>query len=490
MMYSSQRVVVERRVDYGLLALILVITAVKGVLWSIAVPLWQGPDENRHFATVQFIAERGHLPGTDDIYRDDENVIVGELSDTARLWYAPEQRQAFSVGLDGPREDEILALDRALRTGTDRQALNIANHLAPLYYVLGALPYRLAYDGPLIARLFAVRLLSVVYAVGTVFCAFLVARQVFPERRDLWFTVPVLVTFQPMFTFATAIVNSDALLILLYSVLLYLAVRIAVDGLSWQVAVAAGVVLGLGMLTKPLVLGALPVLALAVVWDTWTMRRERQAWRTMRALMLMGISTLAVCGWWLWRSMQISGSLLYANPTQTGAMPVEHPYYDYTLPRYAWHYVQSLVGGVFVTYWADFGWIDTPLAPGIYWLLLAVCALAMVGLIIYLVRIWRQPARRQQAAALSVLLTSVPVLIALIGYNTYRTWVADGIGWGGMQGRYYLGCVVAAMAGLALGLVSLVPSRWRPAMHVALRWGVILLNVASLYGAVLPRYYL
>ena len=45
-----------RRTDYGLLVLILAITAIKGALWSIAIPLWQGPDENRHFAVVQFIA--------------------------------------------------------------------------------------------------------------------------------------------------------------------------------------------------------------------------------------------------------------------------------------------------------------------------------------------------------------------------------------------------------------------------------------------------
>ena len=72
-----------RRADYGLLALILVLTAIKGTLWSIAIPLWQGPDENLHFASVQFIAEHGWLPGPGDVYRDDENVLAGELADIA-----------------------------------------------------------------------------------------------------------------------------------------------------------------------------------------------------------------------------------------------------------------------------------------------------------------------------------------------------------------------------------------------------------------------
>ena len=481
------------RGEYGLLALLLVLTAIKGVLWSIAIPLWQGPDENRHFAAVQFIGEHGRLPRAEDVYRDDENVIVGELSDAARLWYAPEQRQAFADGWNGPREAEVAALAPVLRTSTVRRAPNIANHLAPLPYLLGALAYRLAYGGSLIARVFAVRLLSVAFAVGTVLCAFLIVREVFPGQRALWWTVPVLVSFQPMFTFVTAVVNSDGLLILLYSIMLYLMVRTLMRGWGLRVATAAGVVLGMGMLTKPIIAGALPTLALAALWDGWRRRRWAPA---LGGLALTGGVSLLVCGWWLWRSVQLSGALLYANPVRMGVMPVKHPFYGYTLPGYACHYALSLVGGVFVTYWADFGWIDTPLAPGVYWLLLAMCALAVVGAIAYLVdqvfstRFGRGQQGPRHAAAVNALLLSGLLLVVMLGYNDYRTWVLDGIGWGGKQGRYYLGPVAAAMVGLALGLTALVPTRWRPAMHFALRWGAIVLNVVSLFGAILPRYYL
>ena len=476
-----------RRADYGLLVLILVLTAIKGTVWSIAIPLYQGPDENRHFATVQFIAEHRRLPGPGDIYRDDENLLAGELSDAARLWYAPEHRQAFADGLDGPREADIAAIDPALRTSMERQALNIANHLSPLFYVLGTFVYRLEYADSLIARVFAVRQLSVACAVGTVLCAFATARQVFPRRRAMWFTVPVLVSFQPMFTFITAVVNSDALHILLYTVLLYLSVRVASGEWNWATAAVAGAVLGLGMLTKPIILGALPVLLLAVAWQGW---RSRRWWRALGGLSMAGVVLLVVCGWWLWRSVQLSGELLYANPVQMGMTPVEHPYYGYTLFSYSWHYLLSLMGGVFTTYWAYFGWIDTPLAPGIYWLLLAICVLATIGIVVHLVRAWRNHETRQYAATLSVLLCSTPLLVVMIGYNVYRTWVIDGIGWGGMQGRYYLGPVMAAMVGIVVGVLSLVPARWQLATHLVLRWGIVLLNLVGLFGALLPRYYL
>jgi len=478
------------RADWAVLILLLALTAVKGVLWSVAVPLWQGPDENRHFATVQYIAEHGRLPGPEDVYRDDENVIAGELADVARLWYAPEQRQAFATGQVGPFEADIQALDRSLRTSTDRRALNIANHLAPLSYLLGVPFYRLAYEGSLLDRVWAVRQLSVLCTVGTVAAAFFLAREVFPRQRAAWFTLAILVSFQPMLTFAGAVVNSDAMLFTLYTLLLYLTARTLTRGWSLGMALASGVVAGLGMLTKPLIAGALPVLGLAVLWDAW----QRGRWRALPgAIALSGGAALALCGWWLWRSVRLFGALFYANPTTFGAMPVEHPYYGYTLLRYTGHYMGSLVGGVFATYWADFGWIDTPLPQGVYVFLLALCALAGVGILAYLFRAWRKSApeaERMEARGVVALLAHVAVLAAMIGYNTYRTWVADGIGWGGMQGRYYMGAVAAAMAALMAGLLALTPERWQPALHVALRWGMVVFNVACLLGAVAPRYYL
>jgi hypothetical protein len=122
--------------------------------------------------------------------------------------------------------------------------------------------------------------------------------------------------------------------------------------------------------------------------------------------------------------------------------------------------------------------------------LLAICVLATIGIVIHLVRTWRKHETRHYAATLGVLLCSVPLLVVMIGYNVYRTWVTDGIGWGGMQGRYYLGPLVAAMTGLVVGVLSLVPARWQPTVHLALRWGIVLLNLVSLFGALLPRYYL
>jgi 4-amino-4-deoxy-L-arabinose transferase-like glycosyltransferase len=292
-----------------------------------------------------------------------------------------------------------------------------------------------------------------------------------------------------MFTFVGAVVNSDALLILLYTALLALTVHVLARGWSARVAAGAGIAAGLGMLTKPLILAALPTLGLAVLWDA----ARRARWRSLPfEIALSGGLAAAICGPWLWRSQHLYGALLYANPISAGVMPVENPFTDYPLLRYGWHYLQSLAGGIFATYWADFGWIDTPLARPVYLLLLGLCAIAAAGLALYFARAWRsgEGSVRREAGMALALGGHVALLAAAIGYNTWRTWVADGIGWGGMQGRYYLGPAAGAMALLALGLLAWVPARWRPAGHLALRWGMIALNLVCLFGTVLPRYYL
>ena len=139
------------------LVLLLLLTLLNGLLWSAATPLWQGPDEDGHFAATQFVAEHLRLPGHADGFRADELVLAADLADTGKLHNQPELRQAFGDGKVGPREAELRALDPVARTSYAIGAPGKLNHTSPLYYMLGALVYRLVYDADLQGRVFAVR---------------------------------------------------------------------------------------------------------------------------------------------------------------------------------------------------------------------------------------------------------------------------------------------------------------------------------------------
>jgi len=80
------------------LVLLLLLTLHNGLLWSAVTPLWQGPDEDGHFAATQFVAEHLRLPGHDNGFRADEVLLAADLADTGKLYNHPKLRQAFGNG--------------------------------------------------------------------------------------------------------------------------------------------------------------------------------------------------------------------------------------------------------------------------------------------------------------------------------------------------------------------------------------------------------
>jgi 4-amino-4-deoxy-L-arabinose transferase-like glycosyltransferase len=476
-----------RRAEAGLLALILGLTAIKGLLWSIAIPLWQGPDENRHYAVVQFIAERRRLPGVEDVYHDDEGIIASELSEVSRLWYYPGFRQTFGPGAHGPNEAAIAALDPSLRTSTERETVTLAMHLPPLYYLMGVLFYLPVRGGDVLQRAFAVRQLSVALGTFTVWCAYAIARQIFPRRRAMWFTVPVLVSFQPMFTFVTSVVNTDALLIAILSGLIYLLIRVLKTRLTPGLAIGIGALMGAGLLTKPFVVAMLPPLAVVTGWELVRGKGRRR--HIALALSLLVVSLAAVWGGWVLRSARLGNNPFYANPLLYGRLELENPFYDYRIGRYIVDYVISLVGGTWVSFWADFGWIETPMDRGYYVALYGIVALAVVGALIDLLHRCRRRAFDLQTGLLVFTGLCGAALVGTLGASNFYSWRARGVG-AGIQGRYYLGAIVPLAISLAFGLLVFVPERWRPAGHLVLGWGMIVLNLVCLFQVILPRYYM
>jgi hypothetical protein len=438
----------------------------------------------------------------------------------SRLWYNPELRQTFGPNDEGPNEAQIAALDPSLRTSTETAKITLALHLPPLYYLLGVPFYWLVRESDLLARVWMVRQLSVLLGVGAVALAYGIARQVFPRRRAMWLTVPVLVSFQPMFTFTTSVVNTDALLILVFCALIYLSILALKTRLSLGLALGIGAGFAAGLLTKPFILAMVAPLGVVLVWEGIRVFRRRGAataalsgtagktrdlgptpgrhaaaarspgvGRFLFALGAMAVVVLALWGPWVAHSARLGNSPFYANPIRTGQLVVKHPFYDYRLGRYVVDYGVSLLGGTWASLWGYFGWIDTPLDAPAYAVLYLACAMAALGLALYLARKVRRRAWDHEAGLLGFLALCLASVVGTLGAINYYSWRARGVG-GGIQGRYYLGAIVPMVVLLAAGLLSLLPRRLRPAGHWLLCWAMILLHAVALFQVLLPRYYL
>ena len=474
--------------NYPAITLLLLLTLLNGLLWSAATPLWQGPDEDGHFAATQFVAEHLRLPGHDDGFRADELVLAADLADTGKLHNHPELRQAFSEGETGPQEAALRALDPVTRTSYAIGAPGKLNHTSPLYYMLGAVVYRLAYDADLLGRVFAVRFFSVALTALMVLVSYLLVAEVLPGQHDAALTAAALVSFQPMLSFVGSVVNNDILLNLIATAATWALVRMWQHGITGRRAIALGTALGLGMLTKPLIAG----LALPVAWvfarEWWQRRGER------RRVILLGLLSLAValalCGWWLVRSFDLNDGELYMNEVKKGYRVVTEPLFDYR--GHPWQhtvdYYASTAGGVWSSYWAAFGWLDTPAAPAYYRAIDAVTLLGLAGLAVYTLRAARRRAWGEMGMTLLLMAVVLSPVVMMHIYD-YTYWNEYGVG-RGLQGRYYFGQMAALFVLLLTGLLTLLPQRWHGAGHLALRIGIIAANFYCLLQVMLPRYYL
>lgn len=494
-----------QRREWCLITLLLVIMVIKGVLWAVAFPLWQGPDEDDHFAVIQFVAEMGRLPDEGDEFLPDEVTLSREIADVGRLDYNPEQRQAFGDAPIGPNEAEFATLPAQTRTSFDLGAVGKLMHATPLYYVLAAPVYKLFDGGTLLDRAFVQRIFAILVSSPIVIVAYLITRHLFPRNAAMRLTIPTLVAFHPMITEISAVVSVDGLFFVLYSLAIYLGLLIISDGLTRKLAVWLGVVFVVGFLIKPTMNGFAPLIALIVLYD-WVRAGERSSWRDwLRAprgsrrravfwnTLLMGAIVVLPALWWVQRSLRLSGDPLYFNPVEKGHRVLENPFYDYGFWQHMLDYYQSVFGGLFVTWWAHFGWIDTPLPPWVYTMLRVLTLVAMAGVVVLFVRYWRgnRPIRSHLTPLVPWLFLALTVTlpVVMIQYYDLAFWRSYGVG-RGLQGRYWLTTVIPMLTFFVVGLLVWLPRKWHLPAHIVFRVAMIVFNVVALLGYILPRYYL
>ncbi len=487
---SNCHAIIARLLPEGWLAVVLIATLLKGLIWSAAIPVGQGPDEPSHVALVQFIGEQHRLPQQGEVYRADELKRLRRLAESDVIEGDSDVRQSFSSSQLGPNELEILALDPNTRKSFDTQMYASAMFVPPLYHWLASLPYHLVYSTDVLSRVFAMRLTSVLLMVGLVWVSYWVARESFPARPRLWQTVTVVVSFQPMATFLGAVVNSDILLFLLLALATWLIIRAVRRSLTWGIAVGLGVVTGLGLLTKPMILayglGLVTVLVLLLV-------KRRQSWSSLvvRSASIM-IIALSISGWFLLRNQNVQGSALYDNPYDNPHIVANlNPKPALTIQAY-WRDVfrDQLVDLTFLSYWGKFGWMDTPMPDAIYEWLRWVSRLASAGICAYVIIGMRR--RHVVNTILWVLIVliwlSVSPLLPMFGRAFMIARDAGRVGTTA-QGRYLLSMWAAQATLLVFGLTSVLRGRAKHLAYSAISLFAVVLNVVALFSVVIPRYY-
>jgi predicted membrane-bound mannosyltransferase len=168
----------------------------------------------------------------------------------------------------------------------------------PLYYLMGAVLYMLTHDDRL------VRLLSVVLGIAALGVSWLVVRRLLPGRPWLAALAVALMAFLPEAQYVSGVVDDDSLAWLSGTlVILLLVVVLQSERVSLRLALGAGAVVGVALVSKETVwLAALILAALVAV------RCLRQG--APGRLWALALPAAAISGWWFVRNVVTFHSLL------------------------------------------------------------------------------------------------------------------------------------------------------------------------------------
>jgi 4-amino-4-deoxy-L-arabinose transferase-like glycosyltransferase len=477
--------------DTGSLVLLLLVTVLKGLLWSSIVPIWHAPDEPGHFEYAQAILRTGTplLPPLSELPLEVQ--LLNQMMQIDRVAF---NRQAT---LDFRDSAGIEALKMRLQDRNCKSLLlpsppvYLTVYHPPLYYILGAATLSLVRGNDILTQMALLRLLSVLCGTLAVLFAYLAIRLLLPGEPIMAVGVAALVSFQPMITMNTATVTNHALEICLFTVALWLMVRTARQGLTWENAVALGATVGLASLTRISFLALLPPLALLALWNLFRGRQKTPGVSQTPGVVLRWLALLILAGTLasFWYGQPFRAADLGPRGTGGEAASISLASIAAFLQSYDWGKYLDLFG----MYWAIFGWNDTILPYPVYYAILAFCLAALVGWFVRLERLYlrpgvvKRPAAWQVGAMTLLSLAALSLVLEFIPIEYLRLQKA-GVPFY-IQGRYYLAAIVAQMLLLTLGLTALVPRSWRGRTVATLVTLMVVLNSACLALAIIPRYY-
>lgn len=402
--------------------------------WSVVTPALRGPDEPAHVSSTSRLARSGAWEPRDQAAMDPAIVVANHsVGFSGTVWWA-ENPPLGPVGAgQGPHSPPLDELRNTVGAAMAPLSDPAAGH-PPAYYAVLALPWsvlNLDQQTPSGAVL-GLRLFSLLLILPV---PWLIA--VAGAAVELRAPAVVAATFVPsawiQFVHIGAAVNNGALVVLTSSLVVALCIPVLLRSEVGRVrALSLGLITSLGVLSKGFAFGLIPIVILAYV--VAMKRSDTRA--AARALFWAITGMLPGVLWWLLnldRLFRLAPAGASNGGGEGATVQVDVSIMDW-LPRA----LADLSG----SFWANLGWLNTPLPPPLHFGASAVfTALVALG-------IWRY---RHQPALVVVLTATWAVPLLMISAWSVRYFIENGFV-DGMQGRYLHAGVVAFAVFVAAAL--------------------------------------
>lgn len=472
---SIAGVSVDRRQWWMIAALLFGLTFAKGMAWVSFIPIAQQPDEPAHAAFAAHLARTGDLaPGPRP-----PTVALDTVLDASGF-----HTMVFRPWSIGAMDDA--SLDRResrMRSTADNSSAENGEYSGtavgypPLYYAMPAVVARLADEQRFDRSWLLQRAVSVLLASLAIVVQFAVLTAVFGGvvRAGL---ASLTLTMMPMYTALQAAINPEVLLVLLGSLAILYALRVARDPYRFGLHLVSGAILAAALLTKPNGIVFLVPYFAAVAVGARTAAPIR--WKALGA---------RVAGWFV-IPLLVYGAWRAVPPrpdARVGSDPLDLlPSADWTLEGVS-AYARFLAGEgryrISDLYWGGFGWVDAPMPS---WSLVLGLLFTVATFIVVIIRV----ADDGVSWWLPIMVSSIAGVLAMLLWVEFGIYSATGTGM--IQGRYFFPVVVAIVALQMWGVDQAFRARprLRTAAWVLVPTGAVVLHVVAVFGVVLPRYYL
>jgi hypothetical protein len=423
-----------------LAAWLFAIAAVNACCWALITPAFQAPDEIDHFAYVQSLVERGRGPSHDpasplqrwssaegQALQSTSFLTDHQLGETKPPWLSVAQSEYRSE------------LARSKPPANNGGGYTTSAVHGPLYYLALSPAYLLTRHASIFSQLTLMRIVSALLGALVVLFTFLLARELAPRRPWLAVLAALLVAYEPMYGFVSAIVNNDVGVNAAAAALELLLLRMLRRGITIPWGLLTGALLIALPIVKGTGLSLYPVAGLVFAATLWRhhSRADLRGWLALAlgAVFVAEISAHVLSG--LQPSQAATGSAAIGSNASAVSEALHH------IPSYISYLWQALLprlgfmtpyfrvprgGGVlfndpgFIIFvergWAAFGWYDV-LFPHKVYIVIFLAMLLTVPLGLRAARRERLWLRRHWLEALTVI--AVPVAVTMGFEAAYYT---------------------------------------------------------------------
>lgn len=428
--------------------LLLVAAFFNGLTWILIIPIWQYPDEQSHFAQVQYIAEIGGRPESSQSYDTSYEVVLSEkILDTERddfgnnkFTYHPEFKLNYSDSFYGPGEVTITNLPISSRS---HMVKNEATLNPPLYYFLSSEVYRAFSCCDLFARVFFIRIMSLLVFLLTVVISYKIGKIIFSKSKILPIILSSIIAFKPMLIFASTGILPDTLTNMFFSLFILLCLIIISHGLTFLRLTMIFVVIVLGAVTRQNFLISVFILPLVIIYSFFA---EKELRKKIVAFSILFIATIYFASFFI---EPLSFINRFDFPESSGRNPNNPLYKMSYLEHFIW-IIRHSISEVWPWYWGVYKWLSLTLPPEAYRIINRLIPIALFGLLLRLFQFVRDKKSNKEFYLMMFLIMAASIYFFMI--TTFDFFFRRNNGYSfGIQGRYFFPTVVAQMALIVIG---------------------------------------